>query len=165
MNKTVIVMRGLPGSGKSYYANGHSLTPAEAADRGNVTVLSADHFFYNSEGEYVFEPSNLGAAHAFCFREFIKALQANTADTIIIDNTNSSEIEIAPYMLGAAAFRRDARVVTVSCPVELCAQRNTHKVPLETIEKMALSMNKPLPPWWSHYQRTHNHTGDTGVQP
>jgi predicted kinase len=148
MNKQVIVMRGLPGSGKSY----HAKTYYEGA-----VVLSADHFFINAEGEYVYEPAKIGAAHAFCFREYIKVLQANTADTIIVDNTNCTAVEISPYMLAAAAFKRDAKVVTVHCPVELCASRNTHGVPLAVIEKMQVNLSVALPPWWLHEERTWNH--------
>jgi predicted kinase len=140
----VIVLRGLPGSGKS------TLIEREFP---KAVVVSADHFFINLAGKYCFDPSKIGEAHAACFRRYILLLQTIKPELVIVDNTNTSEVEIAPYMLGAAAFEYEAKVVTVSCDPKVAAARNTHGVPEEVVLKMNVSLQKPLPPWWVQESR------------
>jgi len=141
--KQVIVMRALPGAGKSTRIS---------RDFPEAHVVSADNFFMQGVGvdrKYVFDPSKIGDAHANCFWKFIQELQSGY-HTVIVDNTNTREAEIAPYMLGAAAFGYRAKVVTLQCDPKVAAARNVHGVPEEVVLKMAELLDKPLPPWWEH---------------
>ena len=137
--KQVIVMRALPGAGKSTRIS---------RDFPEAHVVSSDHFFMQ-DGVYVYDPTKIGDAHANCFWKFIKELESGY-HTIIVDNTNTREAEIAPYMLGAAAFGYKAKVVTIQCDPKVAAARNVHGVPEATVLKMAEALAKPLPPWWAH---------------
>jgi predicted kinase len=139
----VIVFRGLPGSGKS------TLIEKEF---GDVPVVSADHFFIGKDGVYRFDPALIGKAHGACFRRFIQLIERDL-DLIVVDNTNTTEVEVAPYMLAAQAFGYEAKVVTVTCDPKIAAARNTHGVPEEVVLKMAVSLSKPLPPWWEQETR------------
>lgn len=142
MSAKVVIMRGLPGSGKSHYAKNNF--------PGAIT-LSSDHYFINSDGEYVYDPAKIGSAHAWCFKSFIKCLtEASSSDVLVVDNTNISAVEIAPYVMAANAFGvRDVHIITVECDPIKAHSRNAHGVPLETVQKMAAGLELPLPPWWS----------------
>lgn len=135
-NKEVIIMRGLPGSGKSTWLK-----------KNNVTVIySADHYFMTPEGEYKFDPARLGLAHKYCLGAFISALQSQVEGPIAVDNTNISVEEIAPYWRVAEAFDYVPRIVSCVAPIDVCAQRNIHGVSLEVIKRM-WSRRTDLPPW------------------
>ncbi len=138
MNKKLIIMRGLPGSGKSSLAEGIRNV---AANRGARTtaILSTDDYFIEGDGVYRFKPQEIGRAHAFNQ----KACQTNMEDEcelIIIDNTNTQYWEMKPYVRLA---QEHGYVIEFQEPktewaweVEECAKRNTHQVPLKSIQQM-----------------------------
>jgi len=141
----VIILRGIPGSGKSTYAR-RSYT-------GAVTV-SADDFFLHAvpnekELRYDFDPKLLPVAHADCFRRFLVYLH-ECHPLIIVDNTNvhiwewhnyKTAAELVGYQVQVIGFQ----VATVD-EIKLCWKRNmlTHHVPLEVIAKMAVEW-EPAP--------------------
>lgn len=89
----VIILRGPSGSGKSTYA---ARIEAESLDL-TCLVVSADKYFIQPDGTYKFDPTQLGNAHGVCLKWFLLGLQQDT-DTVIVDNTNCSLVEIAPYL-------------------------------------------------------------------
>lgn len=149
MAKKVVVMSGVSGSGKSSFVK-KLLTP----DQYKSLVVSADNFFYH-DGVYRFEPSMLGEAHGSCFFEYIEALRNKVDNTIIVDNTNTTVAEIAPYMLAAQAYEWQAEIVTLCCKgvgaLMVCAERNKHGVNLHTIGRQDAALrNRVLSPWWKN---------------
>lgn len=166
MDRKVIILSGLSGSGKSTYANA----------LGGV-VCSADDFFVNDDGKYVFDPAKLQDAHAYCFRSFLEALQG-TNETIVVDNTNTRVEEISPYVLASHAFGIEPKIVTVIpwqfAPAAACLQsknpfmernfamsedqliaflsnRNSHGVGSYGISRQLNNITKRLlPAWWNH---------------
>ena len=72
MNK-LIIMRGLPGSGKSKVVR-EIIAKAINDHQHSAIVCSADQFFTNPDGEYNFNPSMIAQAHMDCQ---VKALKAN----------------------------------------------------------------------------------------
>lgn len=121
----VIVMRGVPGSGKSTYIK----------NNGNgAVVASADHFFMK-EGQYQFDFKKLGAAHTACFATFQRAL-ASKAPLVIVDNTNVKVRDMSRYVEGALEAGYTVEIVKVLCDPAKAASRNVHKVPLEVVERM-----------------------------
>jgi len=167
--KKVIILSGVSGSGKSTYIQ-KMIEKFRKQERGEVyepmlddfpnyneksfSIVSADHFFTNSYGEYKFFPAGLSTAHASCFRHFIESLQ-NEIPFVFCDNTNCSANELAPYVLAAEAFGYQHEIVrlrgTVGDSLEKCFRRNLHKVSLQLIqsqmEKFIVS-SRYLPPWW-----------------
>lgn len=138
----VIVLRGISGSGKSTCAR------ALAESVEGAVVVSSDHFFEQEDGSYAFDHDKLGEAHAMCFRAFIEACQAKVP-LIVVDNTNSRMIEIAPYMLGARAYGYEATVLEVECDVLEALGRGTHGVPQDvTLEMAARIKYERVMPWW-----------------
>jgi predicted ABC-type ATPase len=143
--KTVWIMQGVSGAGKSHLS-----------DLPTVFTVSADHFFM-CEGEYQFDASKLGEAHSQCLRRFVKAIN-NEADFIVVDNTNTTPtnttpVEVAPYYALASAYGYDVVIKYISCEdLNVAAARNRHGVPLKTIEQQAKRIEnfaKHMPPYWN----------------
>lgn len=138
--KTVWIMQGVSGAGKSTH-----VPPVKAF------VVSADHFFMRRSG-YCFDPSKLGQAHSSCLLEFAKALE-DELGFIVVDNTNTTPVEVAPYYALASAYGYDVVIKYIPCEdLNVAAARNQHGVPLKTIEQQAKrieSFVKHMPPWWN----------------
>jgi predicted kinase len=134
----VIIMRGLPGSGKTTWAEAQL----------NKIIVSADRY-HMVDGEYRFDPKKAGAAHDWCLREFLAHLQERRGYDIIVDNTNTTTAEIAPYARLASAFGIPFKIVHIMCRPEVAYVRNVHKVPLATIFKMYRNlMLEEIPIYW-----------------
>lgn len=141
------------GAGKDHFINHHMPKPE--------VVASADDFFMVN-GEYRFTPNLLGAAHGACLRKVITELQLRsrvseniaiptTHDVLVVNNTNTSLTEIAPYMAAGQAYGADAKILCLRIDPKIAAARNAHGTPLATVEKMAERLEKTLkdlPPWW-----------------
>lgn len=131
--KKVVVLSGVSGSGKSTYALKllwNALEPGTYCK-----VVSADDYF-TVYGEYCFDPMKLGDAHNQCFRDFMFAIinEKSEYDLVIVDNTNTTITEIAPYMLAGSAYGWETELHVLQCAsLKVCAERNTHNVPLNAI--------------------------------
>ena len=139
------IYRGIPGSGKSWQA-------ANWPTKNRVIVCSADNFFIDFRGSYIYDPKRIGEAHAQCFRHFLETLNALIPpDNIAVDNTNIMAWEIAPYVAAANAYGIECEIVKVLCPFEIAAARNVHKVPAEIVWNMHQRLHTEiLPPFWKH---------------
>ena len=140
------ILSGLSGSGKSTYTQ-HCC--------GGSSVFSADQFFM-VDGEYRFDVSKLSQAHGACFKGTIAALQSGVPH-VVVDNTNTTSEEIAPYVLAAQAFGYEVEIVTLVAPkgmtegdyIAACAERNAHNVPAAGIAGQAQRIaSRKLMPWW-----------------
>jgi 2',3'-cyclic-nucleotide 3'-phosphodiesterase len=139
--RNVVIMRGLPGSGKSTVAK-----KLAATVEGAVIVSADDGLMVG--GQYQFDVTKLGAAHGACQEAFKNALAFNKP-LVIVDNTNTTPQEIQRYMDMAQNFGYEAVVMVVPCDVDTSAARNTHGVPREAIERMASRMASiPLDSSW-----------------
>ncbi len=149
--RRLVVMRGIPGSGKSHAARRFIEGFRAVHPNASAEVISADDYFTRTDGTYAYDPTKIGLAHADCFRRVLQAL-ARGVDMIVVDNTNTTGVEIAPYMLAAAAAERVASILTVHVTDPAgAAARCTHGVPLEVVAAMHATMaSEKLPPWWNH---------------
>ena len=113
----------------------------------SVVICSTDSYFLNEDGEYVFDASKLGQYHGM---NQYKAHQYMFMKTglVIIDNTNTTHKEMKPYKESAEQFGYEVEEEWVdevelldpeALPsyIDICAERNTHGVPKEAIERMA----------------------------
>lgn len=146
--KKVTIMCGVSGSGKSYEAMKLQLSAP-----GESRVVSADHYFTDRSGSYAFSVALLGEAHAACLRRFLDEVQGGTAH-VIVDNTNTTIAEIAPYVAIAQAYGYEVEIRTMharSIDLESCAQRNTHGVSLEAISGQHQRLTSRRWPFhWEH---------------
>lgn len=154
-DQSIIVLRAISGAGKTTLA--HELTQNRRPElasgqwiRGGYVIVSADDLFTDEEtGEYRFDPTRIGAAHGHCFLRAIQAVQRGFI--VIVDNTNTTVAEIAPYMLLAQAYSVPARVITLRCDVATAYGRAKHGASREVIERMHADLEAAvLPPWWAH---------------
>lgn len=138
----VMIMVGASGSGKTTWIKNYC---------PQAQVVSADSYFLRN-GEYEFDPAKLGKAHAFSLRSFI-AHCVSGAKFIVVDNTNTTIEEIAPYMAIAQAYEADViRVIWLGTDnVKELVRRNTHNVPERTIRRHIDNMARTKlswPPYW-----------------
>lgn len=135
MRKEVIVLIGLPGSGKSTFIRGLY----------KPFVCSTDHYFMVN-GEYQFDSAKLEVNHLRNFQRFAMAV-ADRVPLVVVDNTNLLRAYREPYCILADALGYDVKLVVVgnfdeqAC--QMYADRNTHGVPLDKIQKMAQSVEFP----------------------
>jgi len=140
----MIILRGLPGSGKSHYAAQFAANEPTK----KVVVASADDFFMTPNG-YRFDPFKLTAAHASCFRRVLNALEADVDDMVFVDNTNSTAWEMSPYVMLANVFDVPFVVFRIECDPEVAYARQRHGVPRETFDAIGRRLaTEWIPPWW-----------------
>jgi len=129
----VVVMRGIPGSGKSTYVEERY---------PDATVLSADHFF---EELGKFDSKLLPMAHSKCFHEFLLALDRGDP-LIVVDNTNVHVWEFINYVHVAMMMGHSVEVISIMAKtieeVKTCVGRNLHEVGSEAISHMALEFER-----------------------
>jgi hypothetical protein len=126
-SKTLYIMRGLPGSGKS--------AVAEALASGNV--YAADDYPGLYGENMSFNPSLLGKAHEQTKNKIIEAMDKG-AEKIALANTNTQHWEMAPYI--KEALKRGYYVTFVHVEGTINAKgemtKNIHGVPDEALARM-----------------------------
>jgi len=140
MAKICYILRGLPGTGKSELAQS---LKSGAFPSGFGAIFSTDDRFM-VDGEYQFNPADLPLNHAENLRlatEWMKThSQVISKAHCIIDNTNTQHWEYASYVDAAKKNGFMVQVITVdwdSKHFALYAERNSHGVPIEAIQRMA----------------------------
>ena len=124
--KKLILLRGLPGSGKS--------TAAKLFQgSGYSSHYEADMYFINEEtGEYQFDPSKLKLAHNWCAIQTQKAM-VDEIPTIVISNTFTQEWEMDNYR--ELAKMHDYQVFTLIVENRHSGV-NVHGVPVDKLKAM-----------------------------
>lgn len=129
---SVVVMRGVPGSGKSTTAN---FIKNELKTKGlSCTICSADEFFIDCFGNYKFKGDLIGCAHEECFNRFKLALNINT-NVIIVDNTSIQSWNYEKYNAPGYTVHVIEMEMEVG-QVQLCQRRCVHEVSYEKILQM-----------------------------
>lgn len=127
MERTLFIVRGLPGSGKTTLAH-----------RLSDNCFAADDYFVGRDGVYRFDPARIKAAHLWCQDRAEHAMMRNEA-SVCVHNTFTQQWEVEPYI--SMANEHGYRVTFISLfdagmsDAEL-VQRNVHGVPVEAIARM-----------------------------
>lgn len=119
----LIIVRGLPGSGKSTYAK--TLVDLDCAD----LFLEADQYFEDGFGNYLFDATKLHAAHKWCQYEVKRYLGMGM--TVVVSNTFTTAKEMKPYIQMAEELGLDVDVIRM-----MDNFGSIHNVPDHTIERM-----------------------------
>lgn len=148
----VIILSGVSGSGKTFYARkllaDVPLLPRfGSGSQRNGIVLSASDYMGR---DFIVDPKVLGKAHGQCLSEFVEHINCGTG-LIIIDNTNTTVAEIAPYYALAEAFGYEAEIITIDYNWERAWERNVHQVPKMLVGQQAQRIAaRKLPGRWKH---------------
>lgn len=141
----LIILRGLPGSGKSTEA---ARLQAMYRDLGVSCVVCSNDLYpgYYENGSYEWTPEKANRAKMWCWTQFLNSLYVKT-DVIILDNTNLNSKSYGKYLRLAKEYGRETCFVEFRPPLENpnaleeyiqeCAVRNTHGVKYGTIKQMA----------------------------
>lgn len=121
--KTLLLLRGLPGNGKS--------TLAEKIKWMGGMEISADEF-HMINGIYNWKPERVGYAHAKC-QEYTEMWMKRDVLTIAVHNTFTTEKEMKPYYELAEKYGYMVHSLIVE---NRHGGTNVHDVPEETIDKM-----------------------------
>lgn len=139
----VTILAGIPGSGKSSWVK---------KNRPGALICSADDYFVFSDGKYQFDAQQLGEAHRHCMSRFLTALSCETSD-IVVDNTNTTLDQIAPYIAVAEAYRANVEVVGLFALAQEAYDRCVHDVPLRQIERMEKNLVHMMKRWPARWPR------------
>ncbi|MBA3682744.1 MAG: AAA family ATPase [Bacteroidetes bacterium] len=123
---SLIILRGLPGSGKTTLAN--------LLSENKWPVFSIDSYFTDPiTKEYNFQFDKNHLAYKNCEEQTKQAMQ-NKTEKIFIDNVFSIDWEIEPYFKLASENDYSVFVVTVE---NHHGKENMHNISSEQIQKMA----------------------------
>lgn len=143
----VVIMRGLPGSGKSTWVRSQLAKPEF---KQWMSVSADDYFIVGST--YRYDPKKIGEAHASCLRRFVAELYSMRPEApggVFVDNTNTTTVEIAPYYALSLAYGAGVKIVRTNCFFEVPTTRNVHGVPASTVWRMYQNLlSERLPPHW-----------------
>ena len=106
--RTVYLMNGLSGAGKTWHAERKVQLNAQHGVK--TTRISTNDWFNTADGKWVFDESQLEHYHQLAFEEYLTALEAQDP-VIIVDNTNLYERHRVPYQ--EAAYNNHYRYVNV----------------------------------------------------
>lgn len=121
----LIVVRGVPGAGKSTFAN--MLRESGMVDH----VAEADQYFVQEDGTYVFDPKKLSEAHARC-QSIVRNI-LSVGNSVAVANTTTTESEVKVYQDIADAF--GAQFISIIVENRHGCE-NVHGVPDESIKRM-----------------------------
>tara|TARA_Y100000034_G_scaffold130321_2_gene188560 strand:- start:94475 stop:95068 length:594 start_codon:yes stop_codon:yes gene_type:complete len=147
MTNRIIIVRGLPGSGKTTLAKDLEMRFFQRKERdkfgtlrqSSVHCVAADDYFTDAEGNYEFNPSRLSEAHLHCGAKLLlaTAMMNHRAVTFIQHNTNIRYYELAPYVQTGLLQYDEVHIVELKLPISKSIQSQTHGVPEWKIGMMA----------------------------
>jgi len=117
--RQIYMIRGLPGSGKTTFAN-----------KIAHIVCEADEFF-KKDGAYQYDREKLAEAHAWC-KDKVKYAMIAGVQTIAVANTFVKRWEMKDYLDLAEANYYTVTEVTMTGPL----RKSEHNVPDEQIARM-----------------------------
>ena len=132
MEKVLIILRGIPGSGKSTFAK-------YLANDSDFLVCEADKYFTDKKtGEYKFDSSKIKDAHKWCqdlVETYMKDSLLNDQfyRKIVVSNTMTMEWEMKPYFELAEKYGYTVFTLIVE---NRHGGKNTHEVPDDKLEQM-----------------------------
>ncbi|CAG9765365.1 unnamed protein product [Ceutorhynchus assimilis] len=135
--KVLIILRGLPGAGKSTLAKS-ILENTIGYHQDNSHILSTDDFFMVN-GCYQFDPTRLSEAHGWNHQRTFNVVSKGYSP-VIIDNTNAQMYEMRPYASMASDFGYILEVLEPDTPwcfnEKELTKKNTHGVSKGSIRNM-----------------------------
>lgn len=121
MSKLYII-RGIPGSGKSTLAQ-------KMVSSGIIDAYYEADMYFMRNGQYMFDPTKLSAAHEWCQSKVFSSLRAG--GVIAVSNTFTTRKEMLPYV--NFCRRNGIRFDVVRLETRF---QSIHDVPQDAIDRM-----------------------------
>lgn len=115
----VYMFRGVAGAGKTTLAK--KFASVIKAKGFTTTIVSADDFFVDAKGDFVYQKDRIVEAHDVCRTKYRAALH-DRIDVIIVDNMNLEEKYCNPYIKAARAIVNDKNGLPVYSVKEVVFQ-------------------------------------------
>jgi len=136
----LVIMRGIPGSGKSTMAKS-LVREGRIHSTDDVIELQGDYdkFFATMKESKDFSP--LARAHSTNYKNIVKSISEGVSP-VIVDNTNIKANEAKQIVVKALEMGLDENNISIvdmgtnGLTAEVLADRNTHGVPLDKIKSM-----------------------------
>ncbi|OWR48136.1 hypothetical protein KGM_212297 [Danaus plexippus plexippus] len=155
-HRTLIILRGAPGSGKTYLAR--KIIDTLYNKRNNnyyMHIFSTDQYF-TRKGVYEYCRNRLSEAHEWNQKRAHGAMKQGVSP-VIIDNTNTEIWEMKPYVDSGVKFGYIIEVLEPDTPwarkAQTLCKKNSHNVPFANIKRMLenLEHNPTGPSLLHHY--------------
>jgi predicted kinase len=121
MDKVLIIVRGIPGCGKSTFAK-----------LLGVAICTTDDFFTDKDGKYTWVGAKVGFAHLWC-QSKCKKYMSEGISPVIVANTATTKKELKPYYDLAIGYGYKVFSVIVE---NRHGGKNIHNVPEENVKAM-----------------------------
>lgn len=148
----LIIVRGIPGSGKTTFVKN-----LQVYDNPELSFhFEADMYFekfnpLSGQTDYDFKPSQLGKAHAWCQEQTKRAL--TNGCKVYVSNTFTTLNELVPYLEMATGLGAKIEIHEMSeIPVVEGKRKSIHDVPQDVIDKMLQRWLNELPSPWNTIQ-------------
>ena len=128
--KQLIIMRGIPGSGKSTYLK---------KEYPKAFICSADHYFIDIDGKYKARLNKIPLSHKACQEAFNSAI-LKKIPCIAIDNTNIKIQHFEKYIEIAKIYNYKVKIIRIQINAKTAFERNIHDVPLYAVERSCKQM-------------------------
>jgi uridine kinase len=139
--RKLILIRGIPGAGKTTFAKFLFHYIENDID---VTMCAADDYFYGDDGRYNFDPSQLYNAHLSCQQNVEIAMQKAVTRleqgweiepqaVIIVHNTSTAPKEVKTYVDLAVKYGFELTSLIVE---NRHGNKSVHNVPEEALDRM-----------------------------
>jgi predicted kinase len=125
----LILLRGVPGSGKTTLGDVILYVPGS---NNTNNVLSADDFFIDDNGNYIFDSTKLKEAHNQCQLKCAERMKLQLSK-IIVANTFTQDWEMTPYFDMAERYKYRVHTVVVE---NRHNNKNIHGVPDDKVQIM-----------------------------
>lgn len=124
----LILLRGIPGSGKSTLGEVILQTPSNSKPE----ILSADDFFLDNDGNYIFDGSKIKEAHNYCQFRCSERLRQGIA-RVVVANTFTQDWEMDVYFDMAKRYNYRIHTIVVENRHD---GENVHGVPKDKLQQM-----------------------------
>jgi predicted kinase len=140
----VIIMRGLPGAGKSTWVKNNA---------PDAVVCSADDFLYEEDGTYNWTPERASYAHVKCQAMFAAATAKHVEKPlVVVDNCNLTGRDMRFYIDLARERGYQIEIRTLTTPADVAMARGLHGVAPEKYKALAARLKNPLAPDLQPYE-------------
>jgi predicted kinase len=130
--RNLIILRGTSSSGKSSFAQLIAYP---------CLICTADDYYYDEKGNYNFDASKLGEAHASCKAKFDEGVKDPVITNIVIANTNTKPFEYQYYVDKAEKYGMRVTYVVLE---RRHNNKNDHDVPDHVLERQENTIKQNL---------------------